>query len=223
MKQCAACEQQNPDDAQFCHSCKQVFPDEPATPPPPEVPNEDHHWETFIGPNPTVMFSPAKGWVWRPAAQYYLAKFSAFRSAPSPRFELSWNWAAFLFDFLWFLYRKMYMYAALYAVGPFLALYLTGIPTIGVVWKIMAAVTANYLYFWHVKEHLDKLKTQGMVDQASQEKFLQEEGGVQPYVIWLSAILMIIGMLFSSQFAEMYGNGFPIEQSAPNPRVQLSE
>lgn len=115
----------------------------------------------------------------------------------------------------------MYMYAALYAVGPFLALYLTGIPTVGVVWKIMAAVTANYLYFWHVKEHLDKLKAHGLVDQASQEKFLQEEGGVQTYVIWLSAILMIFGMLFSSQFVEMYGDGFPIEQSAPDPRVQL--
>ena len=225
MKQCGSCEQQNPDDAQFCHRCAQAFPEEPVVPPPSsdDVQNDDHLWETFIGPNPTVMFSPSRGWAWRPAALYYLNKFSKFRSAQGPRFELSWNWSAFLFDFLWFLYRKMYMFALLYAVGPFLALYLTGIPTVGVVWKIMAAVSANYLYFWHAKDHIEKLKTQGLVDQASQEKFLRDEGGVQSYVIWLAAILMLFGMLFSNQILNMEGEGVPLEQSVPHPRVQLEE
>lgn len=224
MKQCGSCEQQNPDDAKFCHSCAQAFSEEPVAPPlPDDVQNDDHLWETFIGPNPTVLFSPSRGWAWRPAALYYLNKFSKFRSAPVPRFELSWNWSAFLFDFLWFLYRKMYLFALLYAVGPFLALYLTGIPTVGVVWKIMAAVTGNYLYFWHAKDHVEKLKAQGLVDQASQEKFLREEGGVQSYVIWLAAILMFFGMLFSNQILNMEGGGVPLEQSAPDPRVQLEE
>lgn len=224
MKQCGSCEQQNPDDAQFCHRCAQAFSEEPVVlPPTDDVPNDDHLWETFIGPSPTVMFSPSRGWAWRPAALYYLGKFAKFRSAPSPRFELSWNWAAFLFDFLWFLYRKMYMFALLYAVGPFLALYLTGIPTVGVVWKIMAAVSGNYLYFWHAKDHLEKLKAQGLVDHASQEKFLREEGGVQSYVIWLAVILMLFGMLFSNQILNMEGVGVPLEHSAPDPRVQLEE
>ena len=114
------------------------------------------------------------------------------------------------------------MFALLYAVGPFLALYLTGIPTVGMVWKIMAAVSANYLYFWHVKEHLEKVKSHGLVDRTSQEQFLKEEGGVQAYVIWLSAILMLFGMFFSEQFVQMYGDGMPpeqIEEIAPDPRV----
>lgn len=223
MKQCASCEQQNPDDAQFCHRCGQAFPEEPVASPAVDVYDDDRLWETFIGDNPTVHFSPAHGWAWRPASLYYLNKFSKFRSSQGPKFELSWNWAAFLFDFLWFLYRKMYMFALLYAVGPFLALYLTGIPTVGIVWKIMAAVSANYLYFWHVKDHLEKLKNRGFVDQTSREKFLKDEGGVQPYVIWLGAILLVLGMLFSEQFVEMYGDGYPTEQSAPDPRVQLGE
>ena len=179
-----------------------------------------------MGDNPTVLFSPSQGWVWRPAALYYLNKFSKFRSGRSPKFELSWNWAAFLFDFLWFLYRKMYMFALLYAVGPFLALYLTGIPTVGIVWKIMAAVSGNYLYFWHVKDHLEKMKSRGLVDRTSQERFLKEEGGVQIYVIWLGAILMLFGMFFSEQFVQIYGDGMPpeqIEESLPNPRARLNE
>lgn len=224
MRQCGACEQQNPDDAKFCHSCGVPFSEEPVVPPPPpDLEDDDRLWEACIGDNPTVHFSPAHGWAWRPASLYYLNKFAKFRTTRGPKYELSWNWAAFLFDFLWFLYRKMYLFAALYAVGPFLALYLTGIPTVGVVWKVIAAVSANYLYFWHTKEHLGKVKTQDIVDQESREKFLKEEGGVQPYVIWLGALLMLFGVLFSDQYMEMYKDGAPIETTVPDPRVQLEE
>ncbi len=222
MRQCSSCEQQNPDDARFCHRCGQAFSEKPEAPPSTDAYDDDGLWETFIGGSPAVLFSPSQGWAWRPAALYYLNKFSKFRSVRGPKFEFSWNWAAFLFDFLWFLYRKMYMFALLYAVGPFLALYLTGIPTVGMVWKIMAAVSANYLYFWHVKDHLEKVKSRGLVDRTSQEQFLKEEGGVQVYVIWLSAILMLFGMFFSEQFVQMYGDGMPpeqIEEIASDPRV----
>ena len=45
----------------------------------------------------------------------------------NPQFALTWNWPAFLFiSFLWFLYRKMYLYAAVYAIGPMVSTYLTG-------------------------------------------------------------------------------------------------
>ena len=213
MKQCSSCEQQNPDDAQFCHSCGLAFSEESEAPSSSmDAYDDDRLWETFISDTPTLLFSPSRGWAWRPAALYYLHKFSKFRSVLGPKFEVSWNWGAFLFDFLWFLYRKMYMYALLYAVGPFLALYLTGIPTVGMVWKIMAGVSANYLYFWHAKDHLEKMKSRGLVDRTSQERFLKEEGGVQIYVIWLGAILMLFGMFFSEQFVQIYGDGMPPEQ-----------
>ena len=222
MRQCSSCEQQNPDDARFCHCCGQAFseePEAPEAPPSTDAYDDDRLWETFIGDRPTVLFSPWHGWAWRPAALYYLNKFSKFRSSRGPRFELSWNWAAFSFDFLWFLYRKMYMFALLYAVGPFLAMQLTGITTVGMVWKIMAAVSGNYLYFWHVKDHVEKAK---FADRTSRERFLKEEGGVQIYVIWLGAILMLFGMFFSEQFVQMYGDEMlpgEIEETLPNTRV----
>ena len=219
MKQCSSCEQQNPDDAQFCHRCGQAFSEEREAPPSPDVYDDDRLWETFIGDSSAVLFSPSHGWAWRPAALYYLNKFSKFRFIQGLKFELSWNWAAFLFDFLWFLYRKMYMFALLYAVGPFLAMQLTGITTVGMVWKIMAAVSGNYLYFWHVKDHVEKAK---FADRTSRERFLKEEGGVQIYVIWLGAILMLFGMFFSEQFVQMYGDEMlpgEIEETLPNTRV----
>ncbi len=48
MRQCGSCEQQNPDDAQFCHRCAQAFPEEPVAPPQSDdVQDDDHLWETF--------------------------------------------------------------------------------------------------------------------------------------------------------------------------------
>ena len=87
----------------------------------------------------------------------------------------------------------------------------------------MAAVSGNYLYFWHVKDYLKKFKGSGLVDQASQEKFLKEEGGVQPYVIWLSAILIVFGILFADQFSELYVDGLPIEPAVSDPQKMYLE
>ncbi len=232
MSACPSCSQETPLGANFCSQCGQILvknSSEPEAEPTQSesTPTSLQLWETFIGPSKSLQFSLKTWWTWRPAFLYYKEKFSNLETPAGPRFALSWNWPAALFDsFLWFLYRKMYLFALLYAVGPFLALYLTGIPTVGVVWKIMAAVSANYLYFWHVKDHLQKLKTQGLVEQTSQEEFLKEEGGVQQYVIWLGALLMLFGVLFSDQYMEMYRDEVPMEQSeqsSPDSRTHMEE
>jgi len=49
---------------------------------------------------------------------------------------------------------------------------------------------------------------------------------VQPYVIWLGALLMLFGVLFSGQYMDMYGDGVPVEQleqSSHDSRVHLEE
>ena len=80
---------------------------------------ESDLWRDFIGPN----------------AEQYLEQFKKFGTAQAPRFALTWNWPAFLYvSFLWFLYRKMYLYAAVYAIGPMVSTYLTGDMTSGMVW-----------------------------------------------------------------------------------------
>ncbi|MEO8325096.1 MAG: DUF2628 domain-containing protein, partial [Nitrospirota bacterium] len=118
-----------------------------------------------------------------------------------PRFALSWNWPAALFDsFLWFLYRKMYLFALLYAVAPALAIFMTGDVMVGIVSRILAGASANYLYYWHVKDKVQRIMAMPSLDDTGRAHLIQEEGGVQPYVLWLGVVLhmMMLGLLVAT-------------------------
>ena len=146
-------------------------------PAPAAITSDEALWREFIGPN----------------ADQYLAQFKKFSSNGQPRFALSWNWPAFLFiSFLWFLYRKMYLHAFVYAVGPMISTYVTGDLTVGLIWSIMAGATANYLYYWHGREQISEIKKSVGMNHVAQESALKEAGGVQPYVIWVGVLFYIV-------------------------------
>lgn len=193
MKACHHCRQQNSEDANFCAQCgtalavtsstesvgsttEDTTPEAPASA---SITPDDELWRQFIGPK----------------ADYYLEQFKKFSSDGQPKFSLSWNWPAFLYiSFLWFLYRKMYLHAFVYAIGPMASTYITGDMTVGVVWSVMAGATANYLYYWHCKEELAGIKEAGKRNPAAQEAALKEAGGVQPYVIYVGIALYVIAL-----------------------------
>lgn len=160
-------------------------------------------WRQFIGPN----------------ADRYLEQFKKFSADGQPKFALSWNWPAFLFiSFLWFLYRKMYMHAAVYAIGPMASTYITGDMTVGLVWSIMAGATANYLYYWHCKEEIAEIKKAGTRNQAAQEAALKEAGGVQPYVIYVGIVLYVIALAGLAKMIEegqLDGDKIPARPTKP--------
>ena len=186
MKPCGQCQQQNQDDANFCYQCGNDLGSATAAESGPFSSRTDSElWRDFIGPN----------------ADRYLELFKKFGPVQSPRFALTWNWPAFPNSFLWFLYRKMYLYAAVYAIGPMVSIYLTGDITSGIVWSIVAGATANYVYYWHCREHIAAIKQQTWNDPAQQYAALKEEGGVQPYVIWVGVVLYVLFVLtmFMSQ------------------------
>lgn len=198
MTACSRCNQQNPEDANFCHQCgtklaeakaaTEVAMEVSAARP---IQDEEALWRQFIGPN----------------ADHYLTVFKKFSLNGQPRFALSWNWPAFLYiSFLWFLYRKMYLHAFVYAVGPMVSTYFTGDFSAGIVWSIMAGATANYLYYWHCREHIAEIKKAGGADQAGQAAALKESGGVQPYVIWVGIFFYII---FLATLTKMVQEGPP--------------
>jgi len=183
VKACQKCDQQNPDEALFCGQCGASF--STSSPDPAEAPvfDEAHRWRAFIGPN----------------ADRYLEQFRKFTGGTliaggaGPRFALTWHWPAFLFDpFLWFLYRKMYLYALVYAVGPVLSAYFTGDFTVGIVWRIMAGASANYIYYWHVREQLARIREKAGLDYSAQERLLKDLGGIQPYVVWVGVALHLL-------------------------------
>ena len=206
MKPCEKCEQQNPDDALFCVQCGASLPSSPAsaevqTPPPPL--DEEPHWRAFIGPN----------------ADRYLRQFRKFTNGPTPRFALTWHWPAFLFDpFLWFLYRKLYLYAMVYAVGPVLSAYLTGDVSVGIVWRLMAGVSANYVYYWHVRDNLAKVRAKATFDPSAHDRAVRELGGVQPYVVWVGVALHILLLaLIIAALRDGLPDGNKLKQNRPDP------
>ncbi len=191
MRTCPKCEQANPDEAHFCHQCGTPFEQGKPEATPAEV-DEDHLWRMFIGPSKTVLFS-LSGWTWDRADRYYMEQFRKFGAGPTPRFALTWHWPAFLVPpFLWFLYRKMYLYAAVYLVGPAIAFVLTQDPTVTFVWQLIAGATANYLYFWHIKDHLRHIREHAGPHRAFPEGILRDTGGVQPYVFVLGIMLHLL-------------------------------
>jgi hypothetical protein len=206
MNACPSCSQENPEAANFCLQCGQALVPHSSEANSEAVqakttPTQSQLWETFIGPSKSLQFSLKAGWVWRPAFLYYKEKFATIETPQGPRFALSWNWPAALFDsFLWFLYRKMYMFALLYAVAPALAIFLTGDMMVGIVSRILAGASANYLYYWHVKDKVQRIMAVPNLDTTVRARLIQEEGGVQPYVLWLGAALhvLMLGLLFAA-------------------------
>ncbi len=206
MPACPSCSQDNSTDANFCSQCGQVLvknsPEPEVKPAPSETtPTTLQLWETFIGPSKSLQFSLKTWWTWRPAFLYYKEKFSNLETPAGPRFALSWNWPAAFFDsFLWFLYRKMYMFALLYAVAPALAIFLTGDMTVGIVSRMLAGASANYLYYWHVKDKLQRIMSVPNMDDTARARLVRDEGGVQPYVLWLGVALHVfmIGLLVAA-------------------------
>lgn len=222
MPACPSCSQENPTDANFCFQCGQVLvknspePESETEPVPSETtPTTLQLWETFIGPSKSLQFSLKTWWTWRPAFLYYKEKFSHLETPAGPRFALSWNWPAACFDsFLWFLYRKMYMFALLYAVAPALAIFITGDITVGIVSRMLAGASANYLYYWHVKDKLQRIMSIPNMDSTARAELVREEGGVQPYVLWLGAALHVFMMgLVVAAISEGPPEGVPFEGS----------
>lgn len=195
MKSCQQCRQQNQEEANYCFQCGSDLSTKTAeqaaaattdsVSPTKQVDSE--LWREFIGPN----------------AGRYMEQFAKFGTEQAPKFALTWNWPAFLFiSFLWFLYRKMYLYAIVYAVGPMISTYLTGDLTVGIVWSIMAGATANYVYYWHCREQIGAIKQSTWSDPSKQDAALKEAGGVQPYVIWVGVAFYVLFMMLMVKMAQ---------------------
>lgn len=181
MKSCTQCQQENRDEARFCHQCGAAFALEAraaAIEPDQVAPQTDTELlKAFIGPN----------------ADRYLETFKKFSGPGGPQFALTWHWPAFVFEpFLWFLYRKMYVYALIYAIGPAMAFYITQDLSADIVWRVIAGGSANYIYFWHAKEQLAKIKNERSTGGETREQMLGELGGVQPYVVWVGVGLLVL-------------------------------
>ena len=135
-------------------------------------------WRQFIGPR----------------ADYYIERFKLFEAGSAKGFKPSWHWPAFGVGWLWFLYRKMYMHAAVFLVGVLLPVLLDA-GTVGVlIWNGFAGLTANFLYYTHVKLNLAIIDRRSATDTTARERLIADAGGIQPYVWWLGLGLMAVAI-----------------------------
>ena len=97
---CPRCAQKNEKTAAYCSACGQQISFTPVASPVVDW----SLWRRFVGPR----------------ADYYLKRFETFQKGTSDRFRPTWNWPAFGVGWLWYLYRKMYLHAAVFLFGGLL-------------------------------------------------------------------------------------------------------
>jgi len=183
----------------------------------PESLTEEQYWQVLIGRSPCLQFAWSGGWSWKPAWEYYQRVFRHFHSAEGPRFALTWNWSPFFIEpFLWFLYRKMYLFALVYLIGPVISVYLTGDVTVPLVWSVIASTSANYVYYWHLKDIFIRVKQRTGMSPGARRRELADAGGVQPYVLWLVAASVLLKIVV---IVVMMG-GPPLESELPLPQEE---
>jgi hypothetical protein len=133
-------------------------------------------------------------------ANFYAPKFLAFENSDSRR---SWNWAPVFFGFVWFIYRRMYVFALVFGfLAPVLFYWLSAV-AIGLVWRapaeswlwgvpsflfnfVLIPMYANYLYFSSVEKRIGALREK-LPDDAA---VLEQLGGFRS----TSIVACIVGI-----------------------------
>lgn len=172
---CPRCASMNPQEALYCNKCGEQLKSASAAP---SLIAEPALWRQFIGPR----------------ADFYLERFRVFREGTQERFVPTWHWPAFGVGWLWYLYRKMYLHAAVFLFGGLVPMVL-GAGLAGVViWNLFAAVAAHYLYYMHIKLSLAMIERKAGLDQDARAHLIHDAGGIQPYVWWLGLGLMALAI-----------------------------
>ena len=130
--------------------------------------------EAYVGPN----------------AGAYLAVFDRFQPQKADGYALSWNWPAFFCGVWWYLYRKMYLWAA---VDFALSVVLGWTFLVPLFWAVIRALTGNYLYFLQADRKIREAAAYpaGDADPARLAR-LAREGGVHRWVAWSAVVGVVL-------------------------------
>jgi len=104
--------------------------------------------------------------------------------AQDGKFKFSWVWPAFFFQFVWFYYRKMYLWGTV-------NLLLRAVPLVNLLIIIVMPIVAKYLYYRNAQKKLSMLKqTEGTCDPQK----IREMGGVSVKAVWICVGLFILSI-----------------------------
>jgi len=119
--------------------------------------------------------------IWANSSKYIKA-FRKFNIDGVDKFSITWNWAAFVFQFIWMACRKIYLWAL---IGFVLVCIFNYAPFI---MMIFFGVTGNYIYYKHAKKKILNLKrTKKFSDSHEMLMAMKKEGDVN--------VLLILGFI----------------------------
>ncbi|ADU65295.1 hypothetical protein Selin_0547 [Desulfurispirillum indicum S5] len=115
-------------------------------------------------------------------------------------FKPTWSWWAFFFSWAYFLYRKLYLWAAVF----FLVNVITGMVGLNLLVMVAAGISAKYLY---LKKFTDDLQVAGFGSQTFVEvkSNMRQLGGYHNWVVVL--ILLLAGIALLSALMALLAGG----------------
>jgi len=145
-----------------------------------------------------------------PHAEAYVPIFERFQRFGETRFAFSWSWMACLWGVWWYLYRKMYLWAAIdFAVSVLLGWTLF----VPILWAMLRAVTGDFIYFLHAKRAIRESRplSGGGASSADPAHLarLASEGGVHKWILWAAVAGTILLLVLGSLFFGLLWRAFP--------------
>ena len=157
---------------------------------------DDEAWRAAIGPKNT---------------DYYLSRFEARHASGA---AARWHWPAFFVTFYWLLYRKLWGWALLYFIAPYIVLFMLGILAavagdsgarfVGPLWILATLgffvgppLVANQVYFARCRALIERQRS---VARSREHLLAQVEarGGtshVAAIIVGVFVVIALIGML----------------------------
>ena len=123
-------------------------------------------------------------------SEYYVRNFAKFTMTGTDTFTPTWNWSAFGFTFIWMLYRKMYLEAAVTFI-------IFCMPGVNIILHIVVGCGANYLYYKQAKAKISEARR-----VSSPQNFypvLQQTGGVHDWAITVGiafGVILVVTLSF---------------------------
>ncbi|MEI7024867.1 ankyrin repeat domain-containing protein [Paenibacillus sp. y28] len=149
----------------------------------------------------------------------------------------NWNWGAFLFDFYWMLYRKMYLYGVLFLIASSVVVNTiasffrgSGYPSIEkaiaagllvyFILKVVLGLAANRLYFLHAGRTIARV-LRLPVDEELREKELARRGGTS--LVWPVVLLVLPAVIALAAFAVSFSMSYRAASEAITKQAALQE
>ena len=166
---------------------------------------------------------------------YYQQQFSKFGNPLKPAFKITWHWPAFFYFFFWALYRKMWLWAVIHAIGGTGLMLWVSPGSVYLVWVFIWPLLANYLYFRVAATAVNQV----MEDPQAEQHYL-DKGGVSKRAVWGGILIALVSTMLVSNYVttrflaeygeqikdvlpgsgtQIRGNGSMLKDVAEKPRL----